>query len=83
LYVEPDFLEDQSPPEPSIGWAWFEREPIERLADVEHALESMDNHGWIDQQPRRHQEEIPEEVWNRNGSWWTDHDRADSQPTRT
>jgi hypothetical protein len=70
-YVEPEYVEeDYSEPEPLIGWAWFEREPIERLAEVEEALDSVVRNDWIDDGMPQRQDPVPEDVWNRNDSWW-------------
>lgn len=61
--------------EPAIDWAWFEREPIERLEEVEDAVASISRDHWIDDEANRPQSDAPEEVWNRNNAWWS------SQPT--
>ncbi len=70
--------EDYAEPEPSIGWAWFEREPIERLAEVEEALDSVVRNDWIDDGMAQRQEAVPEDVWNRNDSWWGGNQTANS-----
>lgn len=54
---------------PGIGWAWFEREPIERLDEMEDALASVVNYALLDES-RPTGEDIPEEVWDRNRTWW-------------
>jgi uncharacterized protein YhaN len=37
----PLFDKQHPVPQPTIGWAWYEREPVERLAQVEGALASL------------------------------------------
>ena len=73
-YVEQEFVEDEYVPEPSPGlaWAWFEREPVEqRLDEVQDALASMSSDRSFDDP-----EFVPDEIWNRNGSWWSAEDEA-------
>lgn len=79
MYVQPAPVEPEYDEEPSIGWAWFEREPAQRIADVEDALASIDeryvddddDEGYVDEAYDDRQHAVPEEVWNRNGSWWS------------
>ena len=59
---KPELLE-----QPQIGWAWYEREPVERLEQVEGAIASMRQQDWS---KRDTSELIPEDVWDRSGSWW-------------
>ncbi len=58
--------------EPKIGWAWYEREPVERLEQVEGAIASITQNDWQD---RTVSDLIPEDVWDRGESWW-DQQRA-------
>jgi uncharacterized protein YhaN len=70
-YVEPAFIETEvieHEYEPEIDWAWFERDPIERLSRVEDALASVNDSQWVESNEPH--DIIPEDVWNRNGSWW-------------
>ncbi len=66
-YVEQEYVE----PEPAIRWAWFEQEPVERLERVEDALESIAN-DWTDGDLQAPQDQIPDDVLNRNASWWSE-----------
>lgn len=66
-------------PEPAIGWAWFERGPMDRLGDVEDALASITSDDWRDDDVLSSPDEVPEDIWNRNGSWWVDNHPDDSQ----
>ena len=52
--------EDYAEPEPSIGWAWFEREPIERLDEIEEALHFVARNDWIDDGMAQRQDPVPE-----------------------
>ncbi|MEM8669644.1 MAG: AAA family ATPase [Planctomycetota bacterium] len=52
-----------------IGWAWFEREPAQRIAEVEDAIASLDDTPRSDEMPIQ-SEMAPEEVWNPDPSWW-------------
>ena len=63
---EPTYIDD---PEPEIGWAWFEREPIDRLEDVEDALASIANDAFEDGSDER-SSEVPDDVMDRPSSWW-------------
>ena len=65
---EPEYIEDD--PLPGIGWAWFEREPIDRLDDVEDALASIANNDLLDES-RPNRGDVPDEVLDRSGSWWS------------
>ncbi|MGI9471851.1 MAG: AAA family ATPase [Rubripirellula sp.] len=73
---EPDYPEE---PAPSIGWAWFEREPIDRLNEVEDALASITSDDWRDDDLMQAPEDVPEDVWNRNASWWRDGQPGDAR----
>ena len=64
---ETEYVDDE--PVPGIGWAWFEREPIDRLEDVEDALASIANHALLDD-PGHDQDQVPAEVLDRSASWW-------------
>ena len=60
---------------PTIGWAWFEgdsdeHDSVDRLDDVEDALASITGGDWREDELLRTPDEIPEEIWNRNDSWW-------------
>ncbi|QEF96322.1 hypothetical protein Mal15_03490 [Stieleria maiorica] len=60
---------------PSIGWAWFQREPADgKISTEERAAETLRAaHRAVNQElfeSEAAQEEIPEEVWNRNDAWW-------------
>jgi hypothetical protein len=71
-YVAPqvsEVVEVESELSPEIGWAWFEREPIERLGEVESALASIANHTLLDD-ANTDQGDVPPEVWDRNETWW-------------
>ncbi len=65
---EPEYIIEE--PAPGIGWAWFEREPMDRLDRVEDALASIANHALLDD-AHPHHNEAPDEVWDRSGSWWS------------
>jgi DNA repair exonuclease SbcCD ATPase subunit len=79
-YIE---VSEPEPPredlEPAIGWAWFERGPMDRLGDVEDALASITSDDWRDDDVLSSPDEVPEDIWNRNGSWWGDNHPDDSQ----
>ncbi len=60
---ETEYVDDE--PVPGIGWAWFEREPIDRLEDVEDALASIANHALLDD-PGHDQDQVPAEVLDRS-----------------
>lgn len=80
-YVEPEYVEEEvyeEEPEPSIGWAWFEREGDERFAEVEEAVQSVVRNEWIDGGIEQGQDSVPEDVWNRNESWWSGNKIANS-----
>ncbi len=60
---------------PTIGWTWFEgdsneHDSVDRLEDVEDALASITGGDWREDELLRTPDEIPEEIWNRNDSWW-------------
>ena len=78
---EPDFLESepQEPTTPAIGWAWFEREPMDRLNEVENALESITRDNWREDDLLQSPDDMPEDVWNRNASWWSENQVDDAQ----
>ncbi len=57
-------------PDPAIGWAWFQQEPSARLDEMEDALASISEDHWIDDVPPQSSHSVPDEVWNRNASWW-------------
>jgi hypothetical protein len=59
-----------SEPPATIGWAWFERDPSERLDEVEDALASIDQQQWEDAEEPGDHDAVPDEVWHRNPSWW-------------
>jgi outer membrane biosynthesis protein TonB len=64
-------------PEPSLGWAWFEDESdandsVERLGEVEDALASITGGDWRENDLLQSPDDVPEEIWNRGGSWWGD-----------
>jgi hypothetical protein len=63
---EPTYVEE---PVAGIGWTWFEREPIDRLDEVEDALASIANHALLGES-RHDREGVPDEVLDRSGSWW-------------
>ena len=75
-YVEPVYLAPTAPePEPQIGWAWFEREPLtseipteQRAADTLSAAQQALDSEWLGE--ANASEEIPDDVLNRNDSWW-------------
>ena len=53
--------------EPKIGWAWYEREPVERLEQVEGAIASITQNDWLDNAAS---DLIPDEVLGNDQSWW-------------
>jgi hypothetical protein len=62
-------VRDEVAQEPAgIDWAWFEREPAERIAEVEQAIASLEE-PQSEETLSEQNEPIPEEVWNRN-PWW-------------
>ncbi|QDT13330.1 AAA family ATPase [Planctomycetes bacterium K23_9] len=77
-YVEPVYLAParvEPEPEPQIGWAWFEREPLtseipteQRAAETLSAAQRALDSEWLGDQNAS--EDMPEDVWNRNDSWW-------------
>ncbi|MEL6105742.1 MAG: AAA family ATPase [Planctomycetota bacterium] len=74
VYLEPEPELIETPPQPSIGWNWFEREPAdgrqsteERAAETLRAAQGALNEEWLGQEAP---EDIPDEVWNRNAAWW-------------
>ncbi len=58
-------------PDPGINWAWFEREPAQRIAEVEDAIASLDELDDEFEMPLE-SDHVPEEVWNRNAPWWNE-----------
>jgi uncharacterized protein YhaN len=64
--TEPEYDE----PPATIGWAWFERDPSERLDEVEEALASIDGEQWNDEFDPGRPDSVPDDVWHRNQSWW-------------
>lgn len=58
-------------PESGIDWAWFEREPAQRISEVEDAIAALDN-SYTEQEIPNQNDPIPEDVWNRNPSWWSE-----------
>ncbi|QDV88640.1 AAA family ATPase [Planctomycetes bacterium TBK1r] len=76
-YEDDDSEIDERPvaPSPSIGWAWFQREPADgRISTEERAAETLRAaHRAVNAElfeGEAAQEDIPEEVWNRNDAWW-------------
>jgi hypothetical protein len=62
---------------PTLGWAWFEDEAndhasVERLDEVEDALASITGGDWREDDLLQSPDDVPEEIWNRSGSWWGD-----------
>ena len=53
--------------EPEIGWAWYEREPIKSLEQVEGAIASITQNDWLDNAASNI---VPEEVIDREQAWW-------------
>lgn len=75
------------PPAPSLGWAWFEEnsdsnDSVERLEEVEDALASITGGDWRENDLLQSPDDVPEEVWNRAGSWWGN-SAGDEPATRT
>jgi len=73
---------------PAIGWAWFEgesnvRDSVNRLDDVEDALASITGGDWREDELLRAPDEIPEEIWNRNGSWWETENTSQAPHSRS
>ena len=57
--------------------AWFEDESdandsVERLGEVEDALASITGGDWRENDLLQSPDDVPEEIWNRGGSWWGD-----------
>ncbi|MCH1440626.1 MAG: hypothetical protein L7W43_13280, partial [Rubripirellula sp.] len=76
----------EQPPAPTLGWAWFEDEAeandsVERLEEVEDALASITGGDWRENDLLQSPDDVPEEIWNRSGSWWGDstHDTPESR----
>jgi hypothetical protein len=74
----------ESPPSPTLGRAWFEDESnasdsVERLGEVEDALASISGSDWRENDLLQSPDDVPEEIWNRNSSWWGD--SAPAPPT--
>ena len=65
-------------PETAISWAWFERSPADRLSAVEDALAAIANNELMDDGYPAGHESPPEEVWDRNGSWWRTDPQVDA-----
>ncbi|MGI9468606.1 MAG: hypothetical protein ACR2OA_15925, partial [Rubripirellula sp.] len=56
---------------------WFEddsdaSESVERLGEVEDALASITGEDWRENDLLQAPDDVPEEIWNRTGSWWGD-----------
>jgi uncharacterized protein YhaN len=60
-------IAERPAPEPGIGWAWYEREPIERLEQVEGAIASITQNDWLDSAASNI---VPEDVIDREQAWW-------------
>lgn len=61
---------------PTLDWAWFEPEDdehssVERLGNVEDALASITGEDWRADEMLASPDDVPEEIWNRGGSWWS------------
>lgn len=74
VYIdEPEFVEEEVFVEETpatIGWAWFEREPADgRIDEDEVAAEGVRSH-WIEDDNGEIIKAIPDDVMNRDGSWW-------------
>ena len=59
-----------------LDWAWFEPEDdehssVERLGNVEDALASITGEDWRADEMLASPDDVPEEIWNRGGSWWS------------
>ncbi|MGB7344004.1 MAG: AAA family ATPase [Pirellulaceae bacterium] len=81
-FIQPVYLaparvvpKPQPEPAPQIGWAWFEREPLssevsteQRAAETLMAAQRAIDSEWLGESNAS--EEIPEDVWNRQDSWW-------------
>ena len=68
---------------PTLGWAWFEDEAndhasVERLDEVEDALASITGGDWREDDLLQSPDDVPEEIWNRSGSWWGDTETDES-----
>lgn len=83
VYIEREPVEEEIPeklvaPQPALGWAWFEREPADgRISTEERAAQTINaahraiKDEWFDSDTS--QENIPDEVWDRNDAWWDGH----------
>lgn len=73
IVIEPEYIDDEidySDPEPSIQWAWFEREPSRQLVSSEEKLASVARSEWTESGEADPDEAMPEEVWDKNNPWW-------------
>jgi len=64
LFVKPKV---EGPVQPKIGWAWYEREPLERLEQVEGALASITQNDWMD---KAADNLTAEQIRERDEAWW-------------
>ncbi|WP_436714695.1 AAA family ATPase [Roseiconus lacunae] len=68
---EEEVLEQQRP---SIGWAWFQREPADgQISSDEQAAARVNESYRSEREAREYgegEENIPDEVWDRNDAWW-------------
>ena len=80
-YEEPEYVEEvveYVDPEPSIEWAWFEREPARRVLGGEEArvlggeeaMAAIAQTEWIENDSISNGEAVPDEVWNATSPWW-------------
>ena len=70
-------------PASNLGWSWFEDETnehasVERLDEVEDALASITGGDWREEDLLQSPDDVPEEIWNRRGSWWGDTETDES-----
>ncbi|OYP37276.1 ATP-binding protein [Rhodopirellula sp. MGV] len=75
---EDDFDDDELPQQEqrsSIGWAWFQREPADgQISSDERAAARINGEFKSGSEPQWNEnsdeENIPDEVWDRNDAWW-------------
>ena len=73
IVIAPEYNDDEidySEPEPSIQWAWFEREPERRIVTSEDKLASVARSEWTDVDTENADHIAPEEAWDKNNPWW-------------
>ncbi|MEM9588202.1 MAG: AAA family ATPase [Planctomycetota bacterium] len=71
--AEPEYVEEVQyvdEPEPSIGWAWFEREPADGKLDADEIAAEADRSDWVEEDHLGIIEATPDDLFDRDGSWW-------------